>query len=421
MVNYSAHGIRATQLEEAHRRVWWNDTDAVRRFVCDLVGAELALLRPTGLTVPPLPWPISTHLHDDLGADSLELFQLGTALVEALHLHESGIADHLLARPTLADWIDIAQTGLNAFSLSITFRTSGSTGTAKSCTHSLDSLWQEALELASLFPARQRILSAVPCHHIYGFLFTILLPRALAFSDTGVIDLRGSSPASLRRLVQRGDLIIAHPMFWQAAATTLSGLPQDVDGVTSTAPCPDSASIALRAAGLNRLVQIFGSSETAGIGWREHESASYTLFRHWSRAADNANKLTRCLSDGSAASLICPDQLEWHDDRRFLPAGRIDGAVQVGGLNVYPAVVRRALLEHPEVADAAVRLMRSDEGNRLKAFIVPHDVKINTDELQQRLMKWVVKRLMPAEQPKAFSFGLQCPAGPSGKAADWMM
>ena len=401
--------------------VWWSNALVMRQFVCDLVAAELAVLRRSGTMLPLRPWLSSTHLHDDLGVDSLELLQLATVLAETLHLHESGIADYLLARQTIGDWAEIAQAGLSEFSASMTFRTSGSTGAAKSCTHCLADLWQETRELASLLSTQQRIFSAVPSHHIYGFIFTILLPQALALADRQVIDIRDSSPAALRTFLQPYDLVIAHPAFWQAAATMLTSVAGNVVGVTSTAPCPDDVSAALRTAGLHRLLQIFGSSETAGIGWRETETAPYTLFKHWQRTPDNPAALMRHSRAGSTLHVPCPDKLTWCDARHFFAAGRLDAAVQVGGINVYPSAVRQVLLEHPHVQDAAVRLMRSDEGNRLKAFIVARDRQLDQTELQQELVAWVQKRLRPPERPKAFSFGAQCPTGQQGKASDWII
>ena len=400
---------------------WWRDVDVVQRFISDLVVAELAVLRRSGATLPPLPWPPSLHLHNDLGVDSLEQLQLAAALAETLHLHESGIADYLMARHTIAEWVEVAQTGLDQFSASMTFRTSGSTGVAKSCTHALADLWQETEELASLLSARRRIFSAVPCHHIYGFLFTILLPHALKLTGTPVIDLRRNSPAGMRKILQKDDLVIAHPVFWQAAAGMLRGVEEGVVGVTSTAPCPDNVSATLRAAGLQRLMQIYGSSETAGIGWRVEENAPYTLFKHWQRVADQPNGLTRETAVGSTLQVSCPDKLAWADDRHFFPAGRIDSAVQVAGINVFPSAVRQTLLRHPQVTDAAVRLMRSDEGNRLKAFVVPRDPHFDHAALQEDLVAWVQTRLTAAERPKAFSFGASCPVGPNGKDADWII
>ena len=74
---------------------------------------------------------------DGLGADSLGLVSLATALVEALHLHRSGIEDYLLVRRTLGEWIEICAAGLARFDEALTFRTSGSTGKPKACTHAL--------------------------------------------------------------------------------------------------------------------------------------------------------------------------------------------------------------------------------------------------------------------------------------------
>jgi acyl-CoA synthetase (AMP-forming)/AMP-acid ligase II len=45
--------------------------------------------------------------------------------------------------------------------------------------------------------------------------------------------------------------------------------------------------------------------------------------------------------------------------------------VQVAGVNVWPQRVAEALRAHPDVLDAVVRPMRADEGERLKAFVVP--------------------------------------------------
>jgi 4-coumarate--CoA ligase len=70
---------------------------------------------------------------DGRGTDSLELVSLATALVEALHLHRSGIEDYLLARRTLGEWIEICAGGLARFDGALTFCTSGSTGKPKSC------------------------------------------------------------------------------------------------------------------------------------------------------------------------------------------------------------------------------------------------------------------------------------------------
>jgi long-chain acyl-CoA synthetase len=399
---------------------WWEDEAAVLRYVADLLASELAAMRLTGPALPPQPWPADLHIGRDLGADSLELMSLASALAEALHMHESGIEDYLLVRLTLGEWAHIARTSLSRFSARMTFRTSGSTGVAKSCSHRLDALWQEVHEFAPLLQGTRRIFSAVPRHHIYGFLFTMLLPAALGLEAGDVVDLRSGSAAWLGQQLREGDLVVGHPEFWRAMARTVPAFPCGVTGVTSTAPCPDEISATLQQAGLGTLLQVYGSSETAGVGWRRGHDQPYQLLSYWRRMGEDGSALMRAGCDDSPIRQ-CQDRLTWLDQRRFVPAGRVDQAVQVGGINVFPARVKGALLLHPDVLDASVRLMRPDEGNRLKAFIVPRDAEADPAELHAKLDAWAGARLTAPERPRAFSFGAALPADGKGKPADWAL
>ena len=404
---------------------WWTDDGALRRVVTDLLAHELAALRP-GRPPPPAPWPPDLGFARDLGADSLELMGLGTALAEALHLHGGSVDAHLLARPRLADWIASARADLEAAAAgagALTFRTSGSAGSPKRCTHALAALTQEVAVLAELLPGRRRILCAVPAHHIYGFLFTVLLPWYLGLDADGggavdVVDVRRASPAALGGLVGPGDLVVAHPGWWAAVARVAGAFGPDVVGVTSTAPCPDDVAAGLAAAGL-RLVQVYGSSETAGVGWRDAVGAPFTLLPYW-RRADDPGTLVRALPDGTTRNYPLQDKLDWRDADRFVPAGRLDAAVQVGGTNVFPAYVAEVLAMHPQVEAAAVRLMRPDEGARLKAYVVARP-GADVGALRAGLPDWAAQRLTTAERPVAWTFGPRLPRQASGKPADWII
>ncbi|MFK3740603.1 AMP-binding enzyme [Massilia sp. TN1-12] len=392
---------------------WWEDASALRRFVADLLAAELALARPGRPPLAP-PWPDALDLARDVGADSLELMGMSTALAEALHMEKGSADAPLLSAPRLAHWLAAAAASLRADGGRLTFRTSGSSGSPKPCTHALATLWQEIHTLADLLPGRRRILSAVPSHHIYGFLFTVLLPRRLGIGD--VVDLRAAGPAALAGMLRPGDLVVAHPGWWEAVARLAPAFPADVVGVTSTAPCPDALADTLAAAGL-RLLQVYGSSETAGVGWRTGGGAPFALLPYWSRT-DDAAQLARALPDGSTARYSLQDKLAWDDAGRFLPAGRIDAAVQVGGTNVFPAYVADVLAMHPSVAQASVRLMRPDEGVRLKAFVVLREGLSTSPEA---LLDWCAQRLSVPERPAAVTFGGRLPRQASGKPADWII
>ena len=398
---------------------WWEQHGVLHRLVCDLTHAELTALRRR----PPahaLPWPENTHLAEDLDADSLELMALATRLSEMLHIHEAGIEDYLLARLRIDDWTSVALTSLRRYNTALTFRTSGSSGQTKPCTHDASWLWQESLALGELFPGRRRLLFAVPSHHIYGFLFTVLLPQVLDLPADRLIDLRRSSAAALPGQLRAGDLVVAHPDYWRTALTLVPAFPEDIVGVTSGAPCPDDIAAGLRAAGLSRLVQVFGSSETAGLGWRDDETAPYRCFPYW-QGPDRDGSMLRHMMDGTTASFTVQDELVWKDSRHFLPQGRRDEVVQVGGRNVSPAHVAQVLRRHPRVQDASVRLMRPDEGLRLKAFVVPRQDVENTHALAEALAGWVGDHLTAAERPSTFTFGPQLPRQHNGKPADWII
>lgn len=383
----------------------------------DLIAAEARRLRPADTSPDESQgsglWPAATRLGEEgLGFDSLERLQLASALSEALHLHEGGIADHLLARPAFGEWRAVAAQSLERFSAAVTVRTSGSTGVPKSCPHRLADLEGEVTALAAMLPAGiARIVAAVPCHHIYGFLFTILLPARLG--GIPVLDVRGHSPGALPTLARPGDLIVGHPDFWAAAVRgSPMRWPPDVTGVTSTAPCPAETADALTSAGMARLVQIHGSSETAGVGWRDDPRAPYTLMPHWTRVSPT--RLAR-----AAIVVEAPDRLRWLNPRQYHLAGRRDGAVQVGGVNVFPVQVSGLLREHPGVAAAAVRLMDPTEGVRLKAYVVLRDLTADTGSVRRELTELAANRLSSAEQPRAYTFGPALPTDAIGKAADW--
>jgi 4-coumarate--CoA ligase len=394
---------------------WWTERAALRRFIGDLVAAELARLRP-GHPLPPAGarpdgleiWP---------GVGSPERAALAAALSEALHLRGSGIEGVLLARPTLSDWIDLSAGALARSGAAITFRTSGSTGAPKPCTHDLERLEEEVATLAAILgpapgPAERpirRVVACVPAHHIYGFLFTILLPRAFGAS---VEDGRGRPPGRLAAALGPGDLVVAVPDTWAAVARLDAPIRGGVVGTCSTAPLDRAVARRLRAQGLGRLVEVYGASETAGIGWRDDPDAPYTLFPYWRLEPAGPAVVDDRL--GRRAAL--PDLVEPAGPRHIRVIGRRDGAVQVGGTNVFPGRIEAVLATHPDVRAAAVRPFTVDGTTRLEAVIVPA-AGCDTGRLRTALEAWATARLTPPERPRAWTFGAAIPRGPAAGTA----
>lgn len=382
---------------------------AVRRLVLDLLAAELA--RSRGRSVAALGragWSEATRVDaDGLDLDSLERLDVASALNEFFHLHEHGAEDHLLALSAIGEWCDLIEGSLAATGTHLTFRTSGSTGEPKRCTHAIADLRAEADGWAAWFAGTRRVVALVPSHHIYGTIFTALLPDALGCEVTE------AAGAEAMREARPGTLVIGTPTHWTYLARSLLAFPDGLTGVTSTAPMPSQLAHRLRGQRLGRLVEVYGSSETGGVAAREHEGAAFTLLDGWSA---REGVLERRLADGSQLAVGPPDHLRWLDERRFVVDGRRDGAVQVGGVNVFPARVRDALLAHAGVADAAVRL-EADTG-RLKAFVVPAGDE-DVDALLSDLDRWCGDRLSAPERPRRFALGGALPVNAIGKPADW--
>ncbi|SIN80433.1 AMP-binding enzyme [Halodesulfovibrio marinisediminis] len=294
------------------------------------------------------------------------------------------------------------------------FRTSGSTGVPVVCEQSLKLLEQEARFLATLVKDCSRIVCVVPQHHIYGFLFTVLLPTILKVDRLIVPPYPGQS---FINLLQDGDVVIAFPMFWKGQSDLHLSCGRDVVGITSTGPCPAEVILKLRADGFSRIVEVYGSSETGGVGYRTLPDTPYELFPYWGMENDLLQR-----TDG-VGNIICalpfPDNVRWDSPRSFMPFRRKDNAVQVAGRNVYPDRVRQVILEHSDIVECAVRLMRPEEGNRLKAYIVPNAECRDWKQLKKDLHAWCRERCSVAELPKKISIGSELPRNSMGKLADW--
>lgn len=384
------------------------DRTAIRTVMEDLIRGEIASAAGRRDAILPAgPWPDDMPLGAaGLGADSLERLTLAAAVNAMFHVHEHGTEDMLLARRTFGGWVDLVQ---DACGDRISFHSSGSTGQPKRCTHHMLALMAEAREHAArLVPGR--VFSAVPAHHIYGFIFGILLPR-----ETGApaIDIRGSMPPA--GSFRQGDLIVSFPDHWRYLACSLDRLPP-VRGVTSTAPMPRDLARDLMSRGLAGLHEVYGSSETAGIGWRDDPDAPFTVLDRWTvaRPPEQAGVLSLAGRDGATAE--APDIVAMAGERCFHVLRRRDGAVQVGGINVYPARIAAMLEAHPSVARAQVRLA---EGGRLKALVVRSHRDTDPNKLRAELNAWMASRLAPAEQPRSLTIADDMPTGLLGKHGNW--
>lgn len=388
--------------------------DAVLRVLRSLLPAEL---RAGGRRLEPLEgvhWTQAQSLREDgLALDSLELLACAASVNRMFQLHETGLEDYLLGEMRLEGWVRVVRACLAEGVSGATFTTSGSTGAPSACGHKAADLAAEIAFWCERFGDRRRIVPLVPAHHIYGFLFTVLLPEAL---DVPVLDARGLGPGALARELRGTDLVIGFPAGLSALLRSLPSLPAGIRVTSSTAPLPEGTHLALRAHGAERVIEIYGSSETGGIGWRDRPGAAFRLLPRWARG--QAGERASVVERASGTEMPLPDRVEWDGGDALLPQGRKDRSVQVGGVNVQPEHVARRIASHPLVSSCVVRLDTGLAEPRLKAFVVPREGQ-DPGAVVAPLEAWCREHLPTPERPVRIDAGAALPVNEMGKLADW--
>ncbi len=110
--------------------------------------------------------------------------------------------------------------------------------------------------------------------------------------------------------------------------------------------------------------------------------------------------------------LYTGDLAKMDEEGYFYIVDRKKDLVIVGGYNVYPREVEEVLYGHPDIMEAAViGAPDADQGEVVKAFIVPRDEKVDKEELHQFLSE----RLAPYKLPKSIEFLQELPKNSTGK------
>ncbi|MGM0480536.1 MAG: AMP-binding protein [Pseudomonadota bacterium] len=353
---------------------------------------------------------------DEVVVDSFEWMSIAGRVVEFFQIASSGLEDYLLRSVTLDEWAQVVLTSRDQASKDITFSSSGTTGQPQKQTHSWDSLLAEVEFFAGLLQQHQlhpeRFISVVPAHHIYGFIFSVLLPERL---DTEVVRGLKAFTVSQAQQLQDHDAIIAFPGWYQQLAERGVNFPVTAFAVNSSGPASQAVLQTLQQRGLAAVLEVYGSSETSGLGYRLQRNGWYRLLPRWQRHDEQ-----QLLDTDSNQYISLPDIVAWCDEFLFRPLKRADQAVQVNGVNVYPARIAALIEQHPQVKAARVRLL-SDSDYGLKALLIVNEAckESEKERLLIDLPGWLSDKLQPHEIPKNFTIADQVPTNEMGKEQDW--
>ena len=313
----------------------------------------------------------------------------------------------------------------------LTIFTSGSSGQPKAIAKTLLQLRREVEVLERQWGAMLGLAAAaatVSHQHIYGMLFRLLWPLAagrcfhsqMFLSPEPMLNAIGvtpaywvASPAQLKRLDERtawDDIARLSAIFSSGGALSAEVARQ----------------IEQRSG--QQVVEIYGSSETGGIGWRRTTAgASWTPFAGISLSCGqgvNCQLHSPFLHEVSSYRL--DDRIELHDDGRFTLSGRLDRIVKVEEKRLSLDELEQTLQQSDWVAQAHTLLL-TDRRDLIAAVIVL--TGSGKARLQQQGRAAVIRQLRTQLMqsfetvvlPRKWLFVEALPLSPQGKIDNTML
>ncbi|WP_043762346.1 AMP-binding protein [Aeromonas taiwanensis] len=317
--------------------------------------------------------------------------------------------------------LDAAHSDLAPERLDITLFSSGSTGEPKAIPKAWPQLEAELRVQMALWGERMagtRVLASVSHQHIYGLLFRILLPLALGRPfDRRTIDYP-------EQLVTQGApwCLIASPAF-------LSRLDPAMPATGCRLIVSSGGPLQLEDARQARTllgqlpVEIFGSSETGGIGWRQRhqEQTPWTALPGVEvRVGPDQGLLLRSPFLEENGWLACADRIALHEEG-FELLGRQDRIVKLEEKRISLDEVESRLQALAEVESAAVLALQQGHRQILGAVLVLSELgAARWDELGQgRFLLALRQQLRPWLEPVALPRSVrrveQMPVNAQGK------
>jgi len=303
----------------------------------------------------------------------------------------------------LEKWVDVIDENLQKSMCSFHFQPAAQYSTEENVEllvkHRADCLFQGAAAVASLLHGRRRLVSMVAPHRLMGFVCTVLAP---AIQDINVFDGRGIPPDDLTEKLEFGDVVVATPQLWSYLMRESVRAPDNSMAVSFGEGMTTELAASMRRNGFGVLREFYGSTETGVIAWRDSPGDRFVLFEHWRRDGEN---LVLKRPDAIGFSVDAMDFLEWDGDHGFNLAGRRDGAIQIGAINVFPDAIAKVIKEHHDVDDCHLKLAgKGQEVNRLVADITLNRHIILTEKKALEIEAWCRARLALYERPHIYHY-----------------
>jgi acyl-coenzyme A synthetase/AMP-(fatty) acid ligase len=307
--------------------------------------------------------------------------------------------------------------------------TSGSTGAPQAIPKKLSQLAAEVTTLEQLFgqdAGDAAVVATVSHQHIYGLLFKVLRPLACGCP---IEALSLNYPEQIAAvLAARESILIASPAhlkrlpdspIWEACAPHLRAV------FSSGGPLPAEAAYAT-ARRLGRMpIEVYGSSETGGIAWRQRkpDAGEEWLLMPGTEArigTDGETLEVRSPHLPDTAWFRCSDRARMMDERRFTLHGRADRIVKIEEKRISLDLIEARLMQSDLVTEVHV-IATAGSRERIAAFTVLSAAgraaladggKL---ALNLRLREWLAEAVERVALPRSWRYLDALPVNAQGK------
>jgi acyl-coenzyme A synthetase/AMP-(fatty) acid ligase len=301
--------------------------------------------------------------------------------------------------------------------------TSGSSGEPKRVEKSVDQLQTEAQVLEATWGSAlgaATVVATVPHHHIYGLLFRLIWP--LAAGRCFDADMCSEPDVLMQALRRNADVALVSSPAHLARLPDLIALerlkPATRRIFSSGGPLPAAAAAQYRLKLGASPTEIYGSTESGGIAWREQdasdERAAWRTFPGIDVRIDDQGALcVRSPYLHDQAWLTMGDSAELLPGDRFVLKGRLDRVVKVEGKRISLPEMEEALRQHPWVSEAALVLLGGRK-ETLGAVVMLRGCR-ESGGLVAALREFLLERFERVLVPRQWRFVARMPSDERGK------
>jgi len=300
--------------------------------------------------------------------------------------------------------------------------TGGSTGKPQIWAKTRENIFGEGFFLASRYGVSDGdcILATIPPYHIYGLLFSVVLPLV---SSATVVESMPSFPSEIARVAKehRITLLASVPAHYRVLRDVR--LPETLRLAFSSAGMLDAADNKEFCRTNNKgVVEVYGSTETGGIATRNRSLGEeyFTAFPtiDWkvvdSRLAVRSPYISPDLPVDDDGFFIAGDRVEARGTHNFSLQGRADNVTKVGGKRVDLDEISLLIRKVSGVTDCVVMALPEAGGreHQIGALVQGNAVNI------ERIRKSLSDSLEPYALPRRIKTVAHIPMKNNGKY-DW--